>query len=194
MELLKNIGYEMGIKGKKEGIYRLLGSILLLISLVLGLLLGFLTLNNLLLSITLILITVPPFALSILLKLEQDFFVNNAKRFLYLLLIENIVVNSIIFAFYNTSVALTSVITSSSIILLIICWHFSLSIYKKNKIIFFICGVSYILVNTPILLDSVSAYHLFIINLILLIILSLGLLLIISAELIMKKKGWLKYI
>ena len=184
----------MGIKGKKEGIYRLLGSILLLISLVLGLLLGFLTLNNLLLSITLILITVPPFALSILLKLEQDFFVNNAKRFLYLLLIENIVVNSIIFAFYNTSVALTSVITSSSIILLIICWHFSLSIYKKNKIIFFICGVSYILVNTPILLDSVSAYHLFIINLILLIILSLGLLLIISAELIMKKKGWLKYI
>ncbi|MBY8978851.1 MAG: hypothetical protein KGD72_00540 [Candidatus Lokiarchaeota archaeon] len=191
---MKNIGYEMGIKGKKEGIYRLLGSILLLISLVLGLLLGFLTLNNLLLSITLILITVPPFALSILLKLEQDFFVNNAKRFLYLLLIENIVVNSIIFAFYNTSVALTSVITSSSIILLIICWHFSLSIYKKNKIIFFICGVSYILVNTPILLDSVSAYHLFIINLILLIILSLGLLLIISAELIMKKKGWLKYI
>jgi len=184
----------MSIKGKKEGIYRLLGSILLLLSLVLRLLLGFLTLNNMLLSITLILITIPPFVLSIFLKLEQDFFVNNAKIFLYLLLLEIIVVNSITFAFYNASLALTAVITSSSIILINICWHFSLSIYKKNKIIFFICGVSYILINIPILLNSISVSHLFIINLILLIILSLGLLLIISAELIMKKKGWLNYI
>ncbi len=184
----------MSIKGKKEGICRLLGSVLLLISLVLGLLLGLLRLNNLLLSTSLIIISIPPFVLSILLKFEQDFFVNNAKRFLYLLLIEMIVVNSITFVFYNTSVALTTAITSSSIILLIICWHFSLSIYKKNKIIFFICGVSYILVNIPILLDSVSVSHLFIINLILLVIFSLGLLLIISAELTMKKKGWLKYI
>ncbi len=184
----------MSIKGKKEGIYRLLGSLLLLISLILGLLLGFLTLNNLLLSITLILITIPSFVLSILLKLEQDFFVNNAKIFIYLLIIEIIVVNSLTFAFYNTSLALTTIIISSSNILLLICWHFSLSIYKKNKIIFFICGVSYILVNIPILLDSVSVSHLFIINLILLLIVFIGLSLIISAELIMKKKGWLKYI
>jgi len=184
----------MSIKGKKEGIYRLLGSILLLISLVLGLLLGFLTLNNLLLSISLILITIPPFVLSILLKLEQDFFVNNAKRFLFLLLIENIVVNTFIIAFYNISVALTTVITSSSIILLIICWHFSLSIYKKNKIIFFICGVSYFILQFLILLASISVSHLFIFNLTLLISVSLGLFLIITAELIMKKKGWLNYI
>jgi len=184
----------MSIKGKKEGIYRLLGSILLLISLVLGLLLEFLTLTHPFLSITLILITIPPFVLSILLKLEQDFFVNNARRFLYLLLIEIVVVNSITFAFYNTFLALTIVITSSSIILLIICWHFSLSIYKKNKIIFFICGISYILINIPILLDSISISHLFMINLTLIISVSLGLFLIISAELIMKKKGWLNYI
>jgi len=184
----------MSIKGKKEGIYRFLGSILLLISLVLGLLLGFLTLNNLLLSISLILITIPPFVLSILLKLEQDFFVNNAIKFLYLLLIENIVVNSIIFVFYNTSVALTTVITSSFIILILICWHFSLSIYKKNKIIFFICGVSYFILQFLILLGSISVSHLFIFNLTLLISVSLGLFLIITAELIMKKKGWLNYI
>jgi len=184
----------MSIKGKKEGIYRFLGSILLLISFVLGLLLGFFTLSNPFLSITLILITIPPFVLSILLKLEQDFFVNNTKSFLYTLLLEIIVVNSITFAFYTTSLALTAVITSSSIILINICWHFSLSIYKKNKIIFFICGVSYILINTPILLNSISVSHLFITNIILLVILSLGLLLIISAELIMKKKGWLNYI
>ncbi len=118
----------MGIKGKKEGVYRLLGSILLLISLFLGLLLGFLTLTNPLLSIPLILITIPPSVFSILLKLEQDFFVDNAKSFLYLILIEIIFVNSITFAFYNTFLALTTVITSSSIILLVICWHFSLSI------------------------------------------------------------------
>ena len=184
----------MNIKGKKEGIYRLLGSFLLLISLVLALILGFLTLNNPLLSITLISITVPPFVLSILLKLEQDFFVNNAKNLLYLLLIENIVVNSLMVTFYSTSLALTTVITSSSNILLLICWHFSLSIYKKNKIIFFICSVSYFILQFSILLSSISISHLFIINLTLIISVSLGVFLIISAELIMKKKGWLNYL
>jgi len=184
----------MGIKGKKEGVYRLLGSILLLISLVLSMLSGFLTLTHPFLSITLILNTIPPFVLSIFLKLEQDFFVNNAKRFLYLLLIEIIVVNSITFAFYNTFLALSTVITSSSIILLTICWHFSLSIYKKRKIIFFICGISYILINILILLDNISVSHLFIMKLVLIISVSLGLFLIILAELIMKKKGWLNYI
>jgi len=184
----------MSIKGKKEGVYRLLGFILLLTSLVLSMLLGFLTLTHPFLSITLILITIPPFVLSIFLKLEQDFFVNNAKRFLYLLLIEIIVVNSITFAFYNTFLALSTVITSSSIILLTICWHFSLSIYKKRKIIFFICGISYILINILILLDNISVSHLFIMKLVLIISVSLGLFLIILAELIMKKKGWLNYI
>jgi len=184
----------MSIKGKKEGIYRLLGSILLLISFVLGLVLGFLITNNPLLSLTLLLIVVPPFVLSILLKLEQDFFVSNAKKCLYLLLIEMIVVNSITFAFYNTSLALRTVVTSSSNILLLICWHFSLSIYKRNKKIFFICGVSYFIIQFLILLSSISVSHLFIINLTLMISVSLGLLLITSAELRMKKKGWLKYI
>ena len=184
----------MSIKGKKEGIYRLLGSILLLISFVLGLVLGFLIANNPLLSLTLILIAVPPFVLSILLKLEQDFFVSNAKKCLYLLLIEMIVVNSITFAFYNTSLALRTVVTSSSNILLLICWHFSLSIYKRNKKIFFICGVSYLIIQFLILFSSISVSYFFIINLTLMISVSLGLLLITSAELRMKKKGWLKYI
>ena len=184
----------MSIKGKKEGIYRILGSIILLISLILAMLLGLLRLNNLLLSMSLILITIPPFFLSILLKLEQDFFVNNAKNVLYLLLIENIVLNSIIFAFYGVSMVLNVVITSTSNILLLICWHFSLSIYKKNKIVFFICGVSYFISQFLILLGSISISHLFIFNLTLLISVSLGLFLIITAELIMKKKGWLNYI
>ncbi len=184
----------MGIKGKKEAICRLLGSTLLLLSLILAMFLEFLIFINPLVSIALILISIPPFILSILLKLEQDFFVNNAKNVLYLLLIENIVLNSIIFAFYGVSMVLNVVITSTSNILILICWHFSLSIYKKNKIIFFICGVSYFILQFLILWNRFAISHLFIINLTLIITISLGLLLIISAELIMKKKGWLKYI
>lgn len=184
----------MSIKGKKESISRLVGSILILISIVLEMCLSFLIINNLLLNLILLLITVPPFMLSILLKVEQDFIIKNITKFLFLLLSEIIVLSIIILGFYGATLIIKFSLVSSSNLLIIICWHFSLSLYKKNKIIFFICGISYILVNIPILLGNILFSYLFIINLILLLIVSLGLFLILAAELIMKKKGWLKYI
>jgi hypothetical protein len=184
----------MSIEGKTEIISRFLGSFLILVSIILGMCLSFLIFSNLLISLNLLLITVPPFMLSILLKVEQDFIIKHAPKFLFLLLLEIIVLNSIIFVFYSISLALVTVLISSSNILLIICWHFSLSIHKKNKIIFLICGICYFFVFLPLLLNSIPLTHLFIYNLILFLIVSLGLFLIIAAELIMRKKGWLKYI
>jgi len=164
----------MSIKGKTESISRFVGSILILISIVLEMCLSILILNNLLINLMLILTTVPPFVVSIFLKLEKDFFVKNARVLSYLLLIELIVLNSIIIAYYNIFLVLSAIRLSNSIILLIICWHFSLSIYKKNKIIFFICGTCFVFLNLPLFLDSISFSHLFIINLILIISVSLG--------------------
>jgi hypothetical protein len=73
--------------------------------------------------------------------------------------------------------------------LLISCWHTSLSIYKKNKLIFIIGGFSSLVL---IMLLWSSLKHVFIIGLSLTQL--FGLLLIILAELIMKKKGLLNYI
>lgn len=184
----------MSIKGKTESISRYVGSSLIFISIVLEIYLSFMILTNYLLSVFLILSIIPPFIFSILLKIEQEFIVKNAKGFLFLLLLEMIVLNFIILTYYSISLALTTVLFSISIILLIISWHFSLSIYKKKKIIFIMSGTSYYFVYLPILLDSILFTHLLINNLILLFLFFLGVFLIILAELLMRKKGWLNYV
>ena len=145
----------MSIKGKTESISRLVGSILILISIVLEICLGFLILNNLLISLMLVLITAPPFMLSILLKVEQDFLVKNATKFSLLLLSEIIVLGFLIPVFFSLSLAIKFYLISSSILLLITCWHTSLSLYKNIKIIFFLSSFGYFVINTLIFLNLI---------------------------------------
>ncbi|MBY8988469.1 MAG: hypothetical protein KGD61_08440 [Candidatus Lokiarchaeota archaeon] len=184
----------MSIKGKKESASRFGGSILILISIVLELCLGLMILTNLLLNLTLILIIVPAFMFSILLKVEQDFIVKNVTKFLILLLLEIILLSIVILAFYSGVLTIKFYVVSSSNLLLIICWHTSLSLYKNKKIIFFISGIGYFIVNILIWLNSILFPYLYITNLLLKLMVLLGIFLIIIAELIMKKKGWLKYL
>jgi hypothetical protein len=184
----------MSIKGKTESISRLVGSILILISIVLEICLGFLILNNLLISLMLVLITAPPFMLSILLKVEQDFLVKNATKFLSLLLLEIIVLDILIFVFFSSPLTIKFYLVSSSILLLIMSWHTSLSLYKIKKFIFFLCSFGYFISNTLIWLNSIIFPYLSITNLIFKLIVLLGIFLIVIAELRMKRKGWLKYL
>jgi len=184
----------MSIQGKKEGICRIVGSILILIGFILSLILDYFILNNLLLYLFVILIVVPPFLLSILLKLERDFIVKNSSKLLLLLVIESIVLSALIFAFFDIFLILKFVLTVSSLLLLISSWHFSLSLYKNNKLIFIIGGFGYFILNFFLCLRIFNLDNLFIFNLFPSVITLLGLLLIIVAELIMKKKGLLNYI
>ncbi|MBY9008856.1 MAG: hypothetical protein KGD74_03210 [Candidatus Lokiarchaeota archaeon] len=184
----------MSIKGKTEGISRLVGSILILTSIVLEMCLGFLILNNLLISLTLILITAPPFLLSFLLKIEQDFLVKNATKFLFLFLLEIILLSILILTFYSLALTIKFYLVSSSILLLIMCWHTSLSLYKNKKIIFFLSSFGYFISNTLIWLNNIIFPYLYITNLIFKLTVLLGIFLIVIAELRMKKKGWLKYL
>ena len=184
----------MSIQGKKEGIFRLLGSFLILISLILSIILDYFILNNPLLYLFIVLIVIPPFILSILLKLERDFIVNNSSKLLLLLVIESIILSVLIFAFIDTFLVIKFVMTVSSSLLLISSWHFSLSLYKKNKFIFVIGGFGYFILNILLGLEIFNLDTIFIFNLFPLVFILLGLLLIIVAELIMKKKGLLNYI
>ena len=184
----------MSIQGKKEGICRIVGSLLILIGLILSLILDYFILNNPLLYLFVILIVVPPLILSILLKLERDFIVDNSSKLLLLLVIESIVLSALIFAFFDIFLIIKSVITVSSLLMLLSSWHFSLSIYRKNKLIFVIGGFGYFILNIFFWLEFFNLDTIFIFNLIPLVITLLGFLLIIVAELKMKKKGLLNYI
>ena len=184
----------MSIQGKKEGISRIVGSILILIGFIISLILDYLILNNPLLYLFMTLIVVPPFILSILLKLERDFIVNNSSKLLLLLVIESIALSVFIFASFNIFLILKFVLIVSSLLLLVSSWHFSLSLYKKNKLIFVIGGFGYYILNIFLWLVIFNWDVVFIFNLIPFVFILLGFLLIIVAELKMKKKGLLNYI
>jgi hypothetical protein len=102
--------------------------------------------------------------------------------------------SALIFAFFDIFLIIKFVITVSSFLMLISSWHFSLSIYRKSKLIFVIGGFGYFILNIFLWLVIFNLELVFIFNLILLIFNLLGFLLIIVAELKMKKKGLLNYI
>jgi len=183
----------MSIQGKKEGICRLTGNTLILIGLVLSISFNYFILNNLLLYLLFILFGIPPFILSIFLKLEQDFIVKNSSKILFIIVSINI--SLIITAvFFSSFLMIIFALIVSSNLLLVSCWHFSLSLYKKNKLIFIFTGLGYCIINLFLWFANFIMNNLLVVILLPLLLALIGILLIIVAELSMKKKGLLNYI
>ena len=183
----------MSIQGKKEGICRLIGTTLIFIGLGLSIPFNYFILNNSLLYLLFILICIPPFILSVFLKLEQDFIVKNSLKILFIIVTINI--SLIITAFFFSSFLMIAfALIVSSNLLLISCWHFSLSLYKKNKLIFIFSGLGYCIINLFLWFTNFVLNSLFFVILLSLLLVFIGITLIIVAELSMKKKGLLNYI
>jgi hypothetical protein len=192
----------MGIQGKKEGINRLKGSMMLFLVIFISISFDYFILNNALLYLLFILICIPPFILSILLKLEQDFIVKHSAKILAI--IATITISLVIIAnFFSPSLMFLFALVVSSNLLLIICWHFSISLYKKHRLIFIYSGSGYCIINLflwfahfilNIFTYSMLFYHLLVVILLPLLLALIGILLIVVAEISMKKKGLLNYI
>ena len=183
----------MSIQGKKEGICRLIGTTLIFIGLVLSIPFNYFILNNSLLYLIFILIGIPPFILSILLKLELDVITKNSLKFLFT--ISTIIISIIIVTiFFNSFLMIKFLLIVSSNLLLISCWHFSLSIYKKKKIIFIFSSTGYCILIFILWLAKFVSYSFLVVILFPLLLVLIGIMLIIIAEIIMKKKGLLNYI
>jgi len=192
----------MGIQGKKEGINRLKGSMMLFIVIFISISFDYFILNNPLLYLLFIFICIPPFIQSIFLKLEQDFIVKHSAKILAI--IATITISLVIIAnFFIPSLMFLFTLVVSSNLLLIICWHFSLSLYKKHRLIFIYSGSGYCIINLflwfahfilNIFTYSMLFYHLLVVILLPLFLALIGILLIVVAELSMKKKGLLNYI
>lgn len=179
------------IKGKKESLIRVLGMILILLGLFVLLILDY-YIFSIIIYLLVILIFIPWFILIVLLKLEKEFFVDNMPKLIVILLCYTVVL-IIMGSIINTAESIVFLISGISIILIIFCWHYALSIYKKEKLIFLLSGViSSILVFIKISIAIlIIALLLAAISIILII---LGIIAVILAELRMKKKGLLNYV
>jgi len=181
----------MSVRGKKEGIIRLIGSFLILLSLILFIITKFYTFNILILYLVSFLIAIFPFLTSILLKLEQDFIVKYSRNVLLILMLMVALLNLITLPFFRWPSIIEFVLIECSDLLLLCCWHYSLSIYKNSKIIFVLSGVGFFVLN---IILWISLTQILMINIFQMLTLYSGFFLIISAELIMKKKGLLNYV
>ncbi|MFW9898974.1 MAG: hypothetical protein ACFFDO_06910 [Candidatus Thorarchaeota archaeon] len=184
------------IQAKKESLIRIFGMVLILFGLLITLVLDYIfVLTNLTLYLLILLIIIPWFLLIILLKLEKDFIVNHAKIFFITLCVYTIVIIFIALPLSpNESISLLFVMLAKSDILLMICWHYAFSIYKKLKLIFILCGIGYLIISALFRIWPPVFNLLWIIKLVPAGLILLGIISILFAELRMRKKGLLNYI
>ncbi|MFX0187902.1 MAG: hypothetical protein ACFE8A_09210 [Candidatus Hodarchaeota archaeon] len=184
------------IQAKKESLMRLLGMILILFGLLITLIFDYVfVMTNLLLYLIILLIIIPWFLLIILLKLEKNFIVDHAIIFFSILCVYTIIIILETFPLSpNDSTTLLIIMLVISDIMLLICWHFSLSIYKKEKLLFVLCGIGYLVITPFFRIGSLMINLPWLLNHVPITLVLFGIILIIFAEFKMKKKGLLNYI
>jgi len=185
----------MRVEIKKIGLYRFIGASLILIGLFTSLFLDYFVLDNWILFFIIITIDFLWLFLSIVLKLEIIFFKDNLTKVLFLFSVTSVVLTIIALLFsVNSFISILIIILPISTFLLTVCWHFSISIYKKEKVISILTGLGY--VSLSIFFKNLSLIIQFgiITSITPIFLVIVGFLMIILTELQMKRKGLLKYI
>ncbi|KKN38261.1 hypothetical protein LCGC14_0755310 [marine sediment metagenome] len=185
----------MGIKGKWEMLFRLLGNILFLIGIIITIILDFYIVQNLLVYFLLVLSVGLHFSLILGFKLDFRFLDDNRLTILtiitiitsILLLIGSILSQRLL----KTPIFLFLTLSNS---LGMICWDFSLSLFKKKKIMFIIGSLVYISTSFFFRFLVLMKTYGFIGLLLPLIFTTIGIGTILSAEIKLIKKKLLKYI
>ena len=178
----------MSLKAKRKTVIRIFGSILILIGLILSII------YNLLLNIVPIQVTLiiaPWIFICTLLKLEFSLAVSNKKMIILIISIYTIGIY-ILTMVWNTLNFLNLFCITITILALLVCWHFSLSVYRKEKIYFIVGGATYIMFT---FFYRIHLEFLFNIELMIeVIFVSFGMILILLIEYLLYRKGYLHYI
>ena len=184
------------IQAKKESLMRILGMGLILFGLLISIILDYIfVMANLTLNLLIFLVILPWLLLIILLKLEKDFIVDHVIIFFIILCIYTIIIVFVALPFSpNESTSLLFIMLVLSDILLMICWNFAFSIYKKEKLIFIVCGFGYLMITSIFRLLPIMINLPWLLKLVPAALVLLGIVLILFAEMKMKKKGLLNYI
>lgn len=187
----------MPVKAKIEYLARTIGMLLLFIAIVFTLISDFFLLDSYLLFLFYLLPLSLWFIFFLILKVEIDYVTVHKKILQIFLLCCSILLVGIstimiviIKGGYDYFLYISQLISA---LLLIVCWNFSLTIFKMKKLLFFLSALIYatfiIIFDVLILMDLKFFFTIFSF----LIALS-GILLIIIAEIVMIKKGLLKYV
>jgi len=184
----------MSVKGKSYFSIRILGMILLFLVFLAQFMSDLILIDGLWEKIILFMNIIPWLFIYLALKLEFSF-IPSYKLFLFLILIiYSLFMNLMLFIGLLSLSKLKYIIFSSLVeIFLLTSWNFSLTIYKKKKLIFIISSFisSIFIVIGVIFYLSIPNWIFNIINLFLYII---GIVLIVFSEYKLKKKGFLNYI
>jgi len=193
------------INAKIETLIRYLGMIFLFIAIPFTIISDYTLMNNSFIFLLYIMSFFLWFLFFLLSKFAIDLIINNEillqKLLIIFTCIMGIVSILLIILLMEVGLVILYLIRTISIIMLICCWNFSLSIFKRKKYIFIISGVIYLLLTLIIdifflnineFLDIFVFENFFGIFSILLTL--IGIIFIILGELRMKKKGLLNYI
>ncbi len=180
----------MGVQAKKEGILRFFGMILVLIGIILSIACDILILNDFLLILLYLLALIPWILIVVLLKIESELIEDRVVPFItFAVSISTVII--VIGLIYKIAEirSVTFVFLCVSIIALLIGWHFVISLYKKEKYVFFTGIVVYLVLTIifRVLYGNLLGVLSFVIVLI-------GTVLVLIIEYLMRKKGLLNYI
>jgi len=179
----------MSILAKKQGAMRLIGYALIFLGAVLSLVFDLFLLNSCQLPFITLSIVIPWILFIFCEKFQKDLLMENYLYWFLFLVIYTFGLYFMGIRFCTSQTTLLPFIfLTTSNLMAWICWHVSISIYKIRKCIFLISGIYYCVISLIFRIIPLN------INIIPLILIAGGMVVIILAELKMKKKGLLNYI
>ena len=178
----------MSLKAKRITLLRIIGSIFILVGLILSIIYSFLLNMD---PIQVIILIIPWIFLSTCLKLEFSLVMNNRTMIILLLSIYTVGIY-VLTIFWIPLNFLNLFCITASILALLVCWHFSLSLYRKEKTYFIVGGVIYIIITFFYRIRLGFLYYIELIIEVILVI--FGMILILLIEYILYRKGYLNYI
>ncbi|MFX1477673.1 MAG: hypothetical protein ACFFCI_06045 [Promethearchaeota archaeon] len=140
-----------------------------------------------------LLVVGPMIILSSCIKIEIKIVNNNLKAFLIIILVFSLLMTIIgIILIKKFSIGLSFIVFLISNILAIICWHYSLTLYRKKKNLFIISGLGSITLSILYCLFKFKWCQL--LGILPSALMFCGMLMILITELVMKKRGLLNYL
>jgi len=184
----------MGIIAKVETLLRLIGSLTYFIGLILAISYDSIVLNEIILFIILVIIVGILISYIFFIKFEFSIVAEN-KLTIFFIIISSLILFTfgLIYSQIHSNLVIYVFVLLTNIIILF-SWHLSLSIYRKKKLFFIVGSSSYIIISIFLRVRLLITKLELLIGLLPFILIIAGISFIFVGEIIMIKKGLLKYI